>query len=248
VDALGTLTFLNAIKDLKWENGTRFYQASTSELFGSSPPPQSEATPFHPRSPYAVAKLYAYWITVNYREAFGIFAVNGVLFNHESKRRHVSFVTRKITRSVGQYYRNGYSFKGIPCLVLGNLDAKRDWGHAQDYVEAMWLMLQQEKPVDLVIGTGETHSIREFVVKAFQNLPVPKDIIWEGQGLQEVGKIEGEVVVKVDAKYFRPSEVENLQADPRLAFSTLHWKPPTTFDSLVTLMVQHDLTDSHHSY
>jgi len=241
-DGVGALNVLNAIRDLGWST-TKFYQASTSELFGSSPPPQSETTPFHPRSPYAVAKMYAYWITVNYREAYGMFAVNGILFNHESPRRNITFVTRKVTRAVGEYVT-----KGTCNLVLGNLDAQRDWGHAKDYVEAMWLMLQQPSPLDLVIGTGETHSVRELVQTAFACAGI--DVEFKGEGLEEVGidKKNGKVVVQVDKRYFRPAEVENLQAAPQLAHQVLGWQPKYDFKSLVEDMVNHDLHKVQHIY
>lgn len=242
-DGVGALNVLNAIKDLGWTQKTKFYQASTSELFGSSPPPQSETTPFHPRSPYAVAKLYAYWITVNYREAYGMFAVNGILFNHESPRRNLSFVTRKVTRAVGEYIE-----KGTCNLVLGNLDARRDWGHAKDYVEAMWLMLQQPRPVDLVIGTGEMYSVRDLVQTAFSCAGV--DVEFKGMGLDEIGidKGNGKVIVRVDKRFFRPAEVENLQAAPHLARELLGWKPRYDFKELVKDMVTHDLHKVHHVY
>lgn len=243
VDALGTLAFLNAIKELQWTDKTKFYQASTSELFGSSPPPQNELTPFHPRSPYAVAKIYAYWITVNYREAYNMFAVNGILFNHESPRRNVSFVTRKITRAVGQIVRGE-----LDCLRLGNLNAKRDWGHSKDYVGAMWMMLQQVKPVDLVLGTGESHTVREFVYKAFLYAGI--ELEFKNSGVDEVGidKRTQKVLVRVDPQYFRPSEVENLQSDPSLARKTLQWVPEYSFEELVKEMVQHDINPIHHKY
>jgi len=243
VDALGQLSLLNAVKELQWIPHTRVYFAGTSEMFGSSPPPQNEQTPFHPRSPYAVAKLYAYWITVNYREAYGLFAVNGILFNHESPRRHVSFVTRKITRAVGQLQRGE-----LDVLRLGNLNAKRDWGHSRDYVRAMWLMLQQETPRDLVLGMGESHTVREFVVKAFACAGV--HLRFRGTGVDEIAEdcATGRVLVRVDPRYFRPSEVENLQADPTLARQVLDWTPEYSFDDLVREMVQHDLHVSHHDY
>jgi GDPmannose 4,6-dehydratase len=243
VDAMGTLNILNAIKEMGWIGVTKFYQASASEMFGSSPPPQSETTPFHPRSPYAVAKLYAYWMTVHYREAYGMFAVNGILFNHESPRRGLNFVTRKVTRGVGKILRKEKS-----CLFLGNLSSCRDWGHAKDYVQAMWLMLQQPKPRDLVIGTGIKHSIRDLVVKAFQCVKI--DIVFEGAGEDEVGidKKTRQVVVRVDKKYFRPTEVENFLADPSRAKKILGWKPTYTFDTLIEEMVEHDCKQSQHTY
>lgn len=251
-NALGTLNVLNAIKDLGWTTKTRFYQASTSELFGLSPPPQSETTPFHPRSPYAIAKLFAYWSTIHYREAHGMFAVNGILFNHESPRRNLSFVTRKITRAVGEYKETG------KCnLVLGNLDAKRDWGHAKDYVKAMWQMLQLSTPIDLVIGTGETHTVREFVIEAFKCIGV--NIIFKGCGLNEVGFVgnnnemdddhnNDEIIISVHQRYFRPTEVENLQANPQRARELLGWNPQYNFKELVQDMVKHDLHKINHIY
>lgn len=243
VDALGQLSLLNAIKELQWTDQVKVYNAATSELFGSSPPPQNETTPFHPRSPYAVAKLYAYWITVNYREAYGLFAVNGILFNHESPKRNVSFVTRKITRAVGQIVRGESD-----CLRLGNLNAKRDWGHSKDYVRAMWMMLQQPTPRDMVIGTGESHTVREFVSKSFYYAGI--DVEFSGSGVDEIGKDRktGKVLVRVDPQYFRPSEVENLHSDPSLAKELLGWNPEYSFDDLVKEMVKHDLTPSHHKY
>lgn len=243
VDALGQLSLLNAIKELQWIKQVKIYNAATSELFGNSPPPQNESTPFHPRSPYAVAKIYAYWITVNYREAYHMFAVNGILFNHESPRRNVSFVTRKITRAVGQIVRGE-----LDCLRLGNLNAKRDWGHSKDYVRAMWLMLQQPTPMDLVLGTGKSHTVREFVTKAFLYAGV--EVEFQNAGIDEVGidKRTGNVLVRIDPQYFRPSEVENLQSDPALARTQLQWVPEHSFEDLVKEMVQHDLNPSHHKY
>jgi len=235
VDGLGTLNILNAIQSLGWAKTTKFYQASTSELFGSSPPPQNEQTPFHPRSPYAAAKLYAYSITQVYREGYGMFAVNGILFNHESPRRGVSFVTRKITRGIGQLERGE-----IDCLYLGNLNSRRDWGHAKDYVRAMWLMLQHHTPIDMVIGTGEMHTVREFLVAAFKFRGITLDFV--GQGLNEVGvdKVTGKILVRVAEKYFRPAEVDALQSDAKMAKTLLDWKPEYSFDTLVQEMVQSD--------
>lgn len=235
-DALGTLRILEAIRILNL-NHVRFYQASTSELFGNtSIIPQSETTPFYPRSPYAAAKLYAYWITVNYREAYNLFACNGILFNHESPFRGETFVTRKITRAVARI-KHGLQKQ----LYLGNLDAKRDWGYAKDYVEAMWLMLQQDKPHDLVIATGIAHSVREFVERAF--LEVGITIGWKGAGLQEVGfdTKTGQILIKIDPKYFRPTEVNYLLGDAKKAYEVLGWKPKMDLDGLIKLMVQHDL-------
>ncbi len=236
-DALGTLRLLEAIRILGLEKKTKFYQASTSELFGGTGEvPQSEKTPFYPRSPYAVAKLYAYWITVNYREAYGIFACNGILFNHESPRRGENFVTRKITLGVSRIY---YGIQD--CLVLGNLDAKRDWGYAPEYVEAMWLMLQQDEPDDYVIATGETHSVREFAEKAFEYVGI--NIAWKGKGVDEVGidKKTGRILVIVDQKYFRPTEVHVLQGDYSKAKGKLGWEPKVRFEQLVEIMMKRDL-------
>ena len=236
VDALGTIRLLNAIKDMGIQ--TRFYQASTSELYGGMPDtaPQSETTPFYPRSPYGAAKLYAYWITTNYREAYGLYACNGILFNHESPRRGGTFVTKKITRSVAQITKGKQDH-----LTLGNLDAKRDWGYAKDYVEAMWLMLQQDEPEDFVIATGETHSVRTFVEKAFAQCDI--EIEWKGQGVEEVGinARSGATCVRIDPRYFRPTEVDLLCGDPTKAREKLGWTATTTFDDLVRIMVQYDL-------
>ncbi|NLO59334.1 MAG: GDP-mannose 4,6-dehydratase, partial [Synergistaceae bacterium] len=236
-DGLGVLRILEAIRILGLEKNTRFYQASTSELFGKvQESPQRETTPFYPRSPYAAAKIYAYWITVNYREAYGMFACNGILFNHESPLRGETFVTRKITRAAARIAL-GLQEK----LYMGNLDALRDWGHARDYVEAMWLMLQQEKPDDFVIATGENHSVREFVERAFQEVGIP--VVWTGRGVEEKG-LHGEtgrVLVEVDPRYFRPAEVETLLGDPSKAAELLGWKPRVSFEELVTEMVRSDL-------
>jgi GDPmannose 4,6-dehydratase len=235
-DALGTLRLLEAIRILKMERGTRFYQASTSELYGNAKPPQSETTPFQPRSPYAAAKLYGYWITVNYREAYGMHASNGILFNHESPTRGETFVTRKITRAVAAIHQ-GYQSR----LYLGNLDSKRDWGHARDYVEAMWMMLQQDKPEDYVIATGETHTVREFVELAFGE--VGRQIAWRGAGTQEQGvdAKTGQVLVSIDPRYFRPTEVDYLHGDPAKAHTKLGWKHKVSFRELVAEMVVDDL-------
>jgi GDPmannose 4,6-dehydratase len=242
-DALGTLRLLEAIRILKRENITRFYQASTSELYGSAPAPQSETTPFMPRSPYAVAKLYGYWITVNYREAYAIHASNGILFNHEGPTRGETFVTRKITRAVAAIHQ-GFQSR----LYLGNLDAKRDWGHARDYVEAMYLIMQQPKPDDYVVATGETHTVREFVELAFGE--VGRKIAWRGAGTQEQGvdAKSGEVLVSIDSRYFRPTEVDFLQGDPARTRSKLGWTHKTSFRELVAEMVAADLvtvSDEH---
>ena len=235
-DGLGTLRLLEAIRILDLTRKVRFYQASTSELYGKvREVPQSETTPFYPRSPYAAAKLYAYWITVNYREAYGIHASNGILFNHEGPTRGETFVTRKITRAVA-----GIA-KGIQNqLFLGNIDAKRDWGHARDYVEGMWLMLQQPEPDDYVLATGETHSVREFVEIAFSE--VGRQIVWEGTGADEVGRDEasGEILVRIDPRYFRPTEVELLLGDPTKARERLGWSYKTSFRQLVAEMVAND--------
>lgn len=235
-DALGALRILEAIRLLGLENKTRFYQASTSELYGLvQETPQKETTPFYPRSPYAVAKLYAYWITVNYREAYGIYACNGILFNHESPRRGETFVTRKITRALARI-KLGLQ----ECLYIGNLDSKRDWGHAKDYVEMQWLMLQQEKPEDFVIATGVQYSVRDFINAAARTLDI--NIIWEGSGVSEKGYNDsGKCIVSVDSRYFRPTEVETLQGDPSKAMVTLGWTPKVSFDELVGEMVREDL-------
>ncbi len=236
-DALGTLRLLEAIRILKLEQKVRFYQASTSELYGKvQEVPQSETTPFYPRSPYAAAKLYAYWITVNYREAYGMHASNGILFNHEGPLRGETFVTRKITRAVAAIE------KGLQeRLYLGNLDALRDWGHARDYVEGMWRILQQPEPDDYVLATGEMHSVREFVERAFAC--VGRRIVWQGKGVDEVGHDEktGKDVVRVDPRYFRPTEVEQLLGDPTKARTKLGWQAKTTFADLVKEMVDADL-------
>lgn len=237
VDALGTLRLLDAIRTCGLEKSVKFYQASTSELYGKVHEiPQTETTPFYPRSPYACAKLYGYWIVVNYREAYQMFACNGILFNHESPRRGENFVTRKITRSVAKI-----SLGQLEYVELGNLDSKRDWGHAKDYIEAMWLMLQQDSPDDYVIATGENHSVREFVEVAFNY--IGKEIVWKGEGENEVGqeKDTGIIRVKVNPKYFRPTEVDLLLGDPSKAREKFGWKPKVTFKDLVKDMVESDL-------
>ena len=239
-DALGALRVLEAIRLLGLENKTRFYQASTSEMFGGvKTVPQKETTPFHPRSPYGAAKVYGYWITVNYREAYKMFACNGILFNHESPIRGETFVTRKITRAVARI-RLGLQED----LYIGNLDSRRDWGHAVDYVEAMWLMLQQEKPDDFVIATGEAHSVREFVELAFQKAGFK--ITWCGSGVNEIGKDEetGKTLIKVDPRYFRPAEVSFLLGDSTKAREQLGWTSKTTFNELVEIMVREDLKEA----
>jgi len=236
-DALGTLRLLEAIRILNLADKVRFYQASTSELYGKvQETPQRETTPFYPRSPYGVAKLYAYWITVNYREAYGMHASNGILFNHEGPMRGETFVTRKITRAVAAIER-GYQEH----LYLGNLDARRDWGHAQDFVEAMWLMLQQPEPDDYVIATGESHTVREFVERAFAHLG--RRLIWRGEGVDEVGVDEesGKERVRIDARYFRPTEVDTLLGDASKARAKLGWTPKIGFEALVAEMVDSDM-------
>ncbi len=234
-DALGTLRILEAIRILGLEEKTKFYQASTSELYGLVQEiPQKENTPFYPRSPYAAAKLYAYWITINYREAYNLFTCNGILFNHESPVRGEIFVTRKITRGLSRIKLGKQK-----CLYLGNLNAKRDWGHAKDYVEAMWLMLQQHKPLDLVISTGEQHSVREFAELAAKEIGI--DISWEGSGLNEVGiDSNGNKIIAIDKRYFRPSEVNTLLGDASKAKQLLGWSPKISFKELVSQMINSD--------
>lgn len=236
-DGLGVLRLLEGIRILGMENSVRFYQASTSELYGLvQETPQSETTPFYPRSPYGVAKLYGYWITVNYREAYGIHASNGILFNHESPLRGETFVTRKITRAVAQITAGEQA-----SLYLGNIDAQRDWGHARDYVDGMWRILQQDQPGDYVLGTGETHSVREFAEKAFARASVT--IEWRGEGLTEEGidAATGKALIKIDPKYYRPTEVDLLIADPTKAKTDLGWVHQTSFDDLVNEMVDEDM-------
>jgi GDPmannose 4,6-dehydratase len=235
-DALGTLRLLEAIRILRMEKQVRFYQASTSELYGNSPPPQNEKTPFAPRSPYGAAKLYAYWIAVNYREAYGIHASNGILFNHESPIRGETFVTRKVSRAVAAI-ELGLQDE----LFIGNLNARRDWGHARDYVEGMWTMLQQPQPDDYVLATGEGHSVREFVERAFA--AIDRRIRWQGEGEAEIGVDEatGKTLVKVDPRYFRPTEVDDLVGDASKARSKLGWKHRVTFEQLVVELVTSDL-------
>jgi GDPmannose 4,6-dehydratase len=247
IDAMGTLRLLEAIRILGLEKKTRFYQASTSELYGLVQEiPQRESTPFHPRSPYGVAKLYAYWITVNYREAYGLYACNGILFNHESPRRGETFVTRKITRGLSNIAQGLES-----CLYMGNMDSLRDWGHARDYVRMQWLMLQQDKPEDFVIATGNQISVREFVVRSAALLGLT--LRFEGEGVDEVAQVVaitghaapsvkvGDVVVRVDPRYFRPAEVDTLLGDPSKARERLGWTPEITVDQLIEEMVTHDL-------
>jgi GDPmannose 4,6-dehydratase len=234
-DGLGTLRLLEAVRILGLEKTTRFYQASTSELYGKvQEVPQTEKTPFYPRSPYAVAKLYAYWITVNYREAYGMYACNGILFNHESPLRGETFVTRKITRALARI-----ALGQQDCLYLGNLNALRDWGHARDFVQMQWLMLQQDEPDDFVIATGVQYSVRDFVQAAANELDMK--IRWQGEGLDEQGIDDsGRVVVRVDPRYFRPTEVETLLGDPSKARDKLGWTPTTSFDEMVAEMVRSD--------
>ena len=237
-DGVGTLRLLEAVRILGMEKKCRIYQASTSELFGQvQEVPQKETTPFYPRSPYGAAKLYAYWIMKNYRESYGMFAVNGILFNHESERRGETFVTRKITLAAARIAQ-GYQDK----LYLGNLNSLRDWGYAKDYVECMWLILQQEKPDDFVIATGEYHTVREFATLAFKEVGI--ELRWEGEGVDEKGidVATGKVLVEVDPKYFRPAEVEQLLGDPTKAKTVLGWNPrKTSFEELVSIMVRHDI-------
>jgi GDPmannose 4,6-dehydratase len=235
-DALGTLRLLEAIRILGIGEKVRFFQASTSELYGSSPPPQNERTPFRPRSPYAAAKLYAYWITVNYREAYGYHASNGISFNHEGPTRGETFVTRKITRAVA-----AIELGLQDCLYLGNLDARRDWGHARDYVEGMWMILQQDEPDDYVLATGESHCVREFVELAFGE--IGRSIVWRGKGVKEKGLCArtGTALVAIDPRYFRPTEVDHLEGDPSKARQRLGWHHKTSFAQLVKEMVAADL-------
>ncbi len=244
-DALGTLRILEAIRILGFAKTTKFYQASTSELYGLiQESPQTEKTPFYPRSPYAIAKQYAYWITINYREAYGIFACNGILFNHESPRRGETFVTRKITRGLSRIDINLEE-----CLYLGNLDAKRDWGHAKYYVEIQWMMLQNEAPEDLVISTGLMEIVRTFCQLSAialgwypKNCKKPKGIIWEGDGVNEVGRREdtGKIVIKVDSRYYRPTEVHQLLGDPTKAKNSLGWQPKISLEEMIKEMIIHD--------
>jgi len=236
VDGLGAIRILDAVRDLG--SDCKYYQASTSELFGGIPgtEPQNEKTPFYPKSPYGVAKLYSYWITVNYRESYGLYACNGILFNHESPRRGETFVTKKITKAVAAIHKGSKN-----TLKLGNIDAKRDWGHAKDFVYAQWLMLQQESPKDYVIATGETHSVRKFVELAFKAIDI--DIVWSGKGKNEKGlnSDSGDILVEIDEKYFRPAEVEILQGDSTLAKKELGWERKISFEDLVTEMVSYDI-------
>jgi GDPmannose 4,6-dehydratase len=238
VDAMGTLRILEAIRILGLEKKARFYQASTSELYGQvQETPQKETTPFYPRSPYAVAKLYAYWITVNYREAYGIYACNGILFNHESPRRGETFVTRKITRGLANISQ------GLEdCLYMGNIDALRDWGHAKDYVRMQWMMLQQDTPDDFVIATGKQYSVRQFIEWTATALGM--QLRWEGEGVNEVGYADGKVIVRIDPRYFRPTEVETLLGDPTKAKQKLGWTPEITAQQMCAEMVAADLAQA----
>jgi GDPmannose 4,6-dehydratase len=241
-DALGALRLLEAVRILGLQKKTKYYQASTSELYGKvQQVPQTETTPFYPRSPYAVSKLFAYWMTINYREAYGLFACNGILFNHESSIRGETFVTRKITRALARIKLGLQS-----ALYLGNLDAKRDWGHAKDYVEMMWLMLQQDEPDDFVIATGRQYSVRDFVNLAAAELNI--QLAWKGQGEQEQGLFEGRAVVKVDPRYYRPTEVETLLGDPAKAKAKLGWEPKISFRELVSEMVKADLEEARRDH
>jgi len=238
VDGIGTLRILESIRILGLEKKTRFYQASTSELYGLvQETPQKETTPFYPRSPYAVAKMYAYWITVNYREAYGIYACNGILFNHESPRRGETFVTRKITRGLANISLGLQS-----CLYMGNIDALRDWGHAKDCIRMQWLMLQQDQPDDFVVATGVQYSVREFIEKA--SYALGKTIVWSGSGVEETGSWDGEVVVRIDPHFFRPAEVQTLLGDPSKARAKLGWEPEVTLDQIVQEMVASDLHEA----
>tara|TARA_B100000886_G_scaffold333087_2_gene286586 strand:+ start:2269 stop:3390 length:1122 start_codon:yes stop_codon:yes gene_type:complete len=247
VNAIGTLRLLEAIRLLGLEKKTRLYQASTSELYGLVQEiPQKETTPFYPRSPYAVSKLYAYWITLNYREAYGIYACNGILFNHESSRRGETFVTRKITRGLSRI-----EIGLDKCLFMGNIDAKRDWGHAKDYIEMQWLMLQQDSPDDYVISTGNNYSVREFIEICAIKLGWSKDnngigIIWEGSGIKEIGRRadNGEIVIRIDSRYYRPTEVETLLGDSSLAKNKLGWTPKISFEEMIEEMINHDIDES----
>jgi len=238
VDGLGTLRILEAIRILKLEKKSKFYQATTSEIFGNTEIPQNEKTTFRPRSPYAIAKLYAYWTTINYREAYKIFAVNGILFNHEGPRRGETFVTKKITRAVAEIFRKKRKF-----FTLGNLNAKRDWGSAKDYVESMWLMLNARKPSDYVVASGKSHTVRQFVEESFKYIGVK--IAWRGKGLNEVGynKKDGSIYVKIDPVYFRPTEINELRGDASKARRELKWKPKTSFGELVKEMMASDLKE-----
>ena len=238
-DGVGVLRILEAIRILGLEKKTKFYQASTSEMFGASTPPQNEETPFYPRSPYGAAKLYAHWITINYREAYGIFAVSGILFNHESPRRGATFVTKKITKAVARI-KHGLQDK----VYIGNLDAERDWGHAKDYVEAMYLMLQRDEPEDFVIASGKKYKVRYLCVLAFKNIGI--EILWQGEGVDEKGidKKTGKILIEIDPKYFRPTEVNSLLGDASKAKEKLKWKAKISFEDLIKEMVDYDLKEA----
>jgi len=237
VDALGTLRLVEAFRQCGFASRFRFYQAGTSEMFGASPPPQCEATPFHPRSPYGVAKVYSYWIVRNYRESYGMYACTGILFNHESERRGEEFVTRKVTLGLAEYLKTGKP------LELGNLDSSRDWGHAKDYVEAMWLMLQRNSPEDFVVGTGETHTIRDFVELASEHAGLK--LTWVGTGVDEEARDpNGNLVIHINPEFYRPAEVDNLRADPTRAREILGWSPSISFPELVKRMMESDLETS----
>ncbi len=250
-DALGTLRILEAVRILGLTKKTKIYQASTSELFGKVQEiPQKESTPFYPRSPYGVAKLYAYWITVNYRESYNMFACNGILFNHESPRRGETFVTRKITRALTRINRGLQN-----CLYLGNLDSKRDWGHAKDYVIMQWLMLQQEKPEDFVIASGRTETVRKFVELCsdkigWSNKKGESGIKWEGKGREEIGRRidNGEIVIRIDPRYFRPAEVDQLLGNPENAFKKLNWRPTTSLEELINEMIENDTKEAERDF
>jgi GDPmannose 4,6-dehydratase len=238
VDAIGALRILEAIRVLNLQKRTKYYQASTSEIFGNTGIPQNEKTDFRPRSPYAIAKLYAYWSTVNFREAYNIFAVNGILFNHEGPRRGENFVSRKITRAVCEIHRKKRKF-----FTLGNLNAKRDWGSAKDYVESMWLMLKAKKPSDYVIATGKSHTVKNFVEESFKHVSIK--VSWKGKGLKEIGynKANGKTLIKVDPIYFRPTEINELRGDATKAKRELKWRPKTSFKNLVKEMMESDLKE-----
>ena len=251
IDALGPLRILDAIRNLGLEHKTKVYQASTSELYGLvQETPQSESTPFYPRSPYSVAKLYAYWITINYREAYGIYACNGILFNHESPRRGETFVTKKITRGLARINQGIES-----CLYMGNLDSKRDWGHAKDYIKMQWLMLQQEKPDDFVIATGRMETVRKFIEITAMKLGWNRNneesaIIWEGDGINEVGRRAdtNEIVIRIDPRYFRATEVDQLVGDPTKALKKLNWVPETNLEELISEMIESDKHDANKEF
>ena len=238
VDAIGSLRILESIRVLNLQNKTKYYQASTSEIFGNTKIPQNEKTPFRPRSPYAIAKLYSYWTTINFREAYNIFAVNGILFNHESPRRGENFVSRKITKAICEIHKGKRNF-----FTLGNLNSKRDWGHAKDYVESMWKMMQAKRPSDYVIATGKSYSVKNFVEEAFKYIGI--EIRWKGKGIKEFGydKITKKILVKIDPKYFRPTEINELRGDYSKAKKELKWKPKINFKNLVREMMINDMEE-----